>query len=313
MTLDLSTVQQAATVVLNLSVAVIIGASMSTTWLLAGSSPWAARHLGRLRLVSQGTVIAAILADVAVLWLEAAAMAEVPIASAAAAAWSVVTATHYGYAWKIGMVALLLVGATTAFPWRPKRRLAAALVRLVAVCVFLYSRSIVSHAGANGDISWAVAADWIHLLLASLWVGEVLIAGLITLREKAGPLLEDRLDTARYVEALSRSATLALVGIFITGSVSAWRGLGSLANATGNPYATILAIKLAFVAGAAMLGGANRFLVMPRLLEHLRGTGPDASADQRRFAAILQIEAILLIAGLVLAAILSSTAPPTAA
>jgi putative copper resistance protein D len=122
-------------------------------------------------------------------------MAEVPVASAAAAAWSVVTATHYGYAWKIGMVALVLV-AMTATPWRPKRRLAAALVRLVAFCVFLYSRSIVSHAGANGDISWAVVADSIHLLLVSLWVDEVLIAGLITLRGKAGPLLEDRLDSA---------------------------------------------------------------------------------------------------------------------
>lgn len=303
--------QHIATVALNLSVAVILGASMSTAWLLAGSSPWAARQLSRLRHIALCAVAAAILAAIAVLWLQAAAMAEVPVAAAAPAAWSVVTATHYGYAWSIGIGALAVVAVTTGMRSHPERRRAVCFVRLLAIAVFLYSRSIVSHAGGDGDVSWAVAADWLHLILISLWVGEVLVAGLITLRDTAGALREDKLDRVRYVEALSTSATIALAGIVITGVFSTWHRLGSLDNATGNAYATTLLIKLMLVAGAVILGGANRFLVMPRLIAQLQATGQATTVAERRFASILQIEAIILFAALVLAAILSSTSPPT--
>jgi putative copper resistance protein D len=313
MVLDLATTQLAATVALNLSVAVVTGASMSTAWLLAAASQWAARHLRRLRTVTRGAVAAAIVAAFAVLWLEAAAMAEVPVASAAPAVWSVLTATHYGLAWSIGIVAMAVVAATTAIGWRPGRLRAAVALRLVAIGVFLYSRSIVSHAGAGGDVSWAVAADWLHLVLISLWVGEVLVAGFITLRDTADSIRQDRLDRARYVEALSTSATIALTGIVVTGLFSAWRGLGSLDNVTGNPYASVLLIKVALVAAAAVLGGANRLLVMPRLIAQLRNSAPSGFASERRFALILQIEAVILFAALILAAILSSTSPPSAA
>lgn len=95
-----------------------------------------------------------------------------------------------------------------------------------------------------------MAADWIHLVLISLWIGEVFVAGLVTLREAAGSGQDGRLDRARYIEALSHSATIALVGIFVTGLISAWRGLGGVENVTGNPYATALLIKLALVATA---------------------------------------------------------------
>jgi putative copper resistance protein D len=315
MVLDLATTQQAATVALNLSVAVITGASMSTAWLLAASSQWAARHLRHLRTVTGLAVAAATVAAFAVLWLEAAAMAEVPVASAASAVWSVLTATHYGLAWSIGIVAMAVVAATTATPWRPGRLRAAVALRLLAIGVFLYSRSIVSHAGAGGDVSWAVAADWLHLVLISLWVGEVLVAGFITLRgdTAADSICQDRLDRARYIEALSTSATIALTGIVVTGLFSAWRGLVSLDNATGNPYASVLLIKVSLVAAAAVLGGANRLLVMRRLIAQLRNSVPSGFASERRFALILQIEAVFLFAALILAAILSATSPPSAA
>jgi putative copper resistance protein D len=312
MALDLPSAQLAATVALNLSVAVVTGSSMSTAWLRAGQSTWSARYLVRLRTLARAAVVAAILSYGMVLWLEAAAMAEVPVASAGPAVFSVLTATHYGFAWTIGMSALVLVAMVTAVPWRPDHAGAANLVRLLALGVFLYSRSIVSHAGAGGDASWAVAADWIHLVLISLWLGEVCVAGLVTLREAAGSAQDERLERARYIEALSRSATIALVGIFVTGLVSAWRGLGSVENAIGNPYATTLLIKLTLVGTATMLGGANRFFVMPALLVQLRDPADRTLDAGRRFTLVLQIEAIVLFAALILAAVLSSTSPPAA-
>lgn len=312
MALDLPAAQLGATVVLNLSMAALMGASLSDRWLHAKSSHWAMRNLVSLRRVCLASVTTALLACFAMLWLEAASMAEVALSEAVPAIHSVLTATHYGFAWKIGMAALTVVTVMTMLRWTPPRRPIADLVRLAAIGVFLYSRSMVSHAGAGGDISWAVAADWIHFVLISVWVGEVLVAAFVTFRHAKGAIGQDGAERAQYTQALSNSATTALVGVFVTGIISAWRGIGSLENAIGNPYSTILLLKLVLVAIAVALGGINRFLVMPRFLADLRSPGAPSIKQQGKFVFILQIESFVLVAALILAAVLSSTSPPTA-
>lgn len=301
--MELQTAQHLATVALNLGVALAVGAGMSAAWLRRAASSWAVDKLRWLRGAALAGLALALLAYIAVLWLQAAAMAEVPIAEAAPAVVATLGSTHFGAAWLGGCCALLAAAAATFFGQR------AAWLGMAALGVFLYCRSIVSHAGAEGNLSWTVAADWLHLVLISVWAGEVLVAGLGTLRRAAsGPA--DRRDQARYVETLSTSATVALAGIAATGLYAAWRALGSLDNLAGNPYAEVFLVKLSLVAGAALLGGFNRFVVMPGLLAGLRGDG--AGAPARRFARVLQVEALVLVAVLVAAAVLSSTSPPTA-
>jgi putative copper resistance protein D len=307
MEVDLALAQRIATVLLNLSLACLVGAAIATMWLRHGVSPWARSLSVRLHGALGGAVLSAVLSYIAVLWLEAASMAEVPVAAAFPAVQSVISGTHYGLAWMIGAGALLLLALS--LPGR--RGTAAAAVRLLALATFLYSRSMVSHAAAGGDFTWAVAADWMHLVLVSVWVGGVLVAGLAALRaEPADP--QSRLECAAYVRALSRSATIALAGIAVTGAFGIWRGLGAIGNAVGNPYATILLLKLVLVLCAAALGGLNRFIVMPALLKQLRQAGPAQAGAGRRFALVLRVEAVLLIAALVAAAFLGSTSPPAA-
>lgn len=310
---DLLSSQRAAVVVLNLTIAILVGASAANLWLRSASSAWAAAVLPRLRTSMRACVPVALAAYVAVLWLEAASMAEVPLASAWPAVVSVLTATHFGIAWLIGVAALVVVGLTALLAPAHRATGPANAVRILALGVFLYSRSMVSHAGAAGDFTWAVAVDWVHLVLISVWVGEVIVAGLLVLnREPSGDSM-NREDCARYTEQLSHSATIALTGIFITGAVSAWRGLGALDNVVGNPYGTTLLVKIALVLSAAALGGMNRFVVMPSLLAGLRKPHAADMRTSSRFAAILKVEAVVLLAVLGAAAFLSSTSPPSAA
>lgn len=314
---DLVLAQRAVTVILNLSLTVLVGTSAAMLWLRTRASPWAVSALPRLRaalLAASGT---AILAYLTILWVEAASMAEVPLSEALPAVRSVLTGTHFGLAWMIGAVALLATTVVSATPLRTQSRLPASVVRIVAIGVLLYSRSMVSHAGAGGDFTWAVAVDWLHLVLISMWVGEVIVAGLVTLRSPPGNTLDNRSDCAAYVEALSHSATVALVGIFATGVLSTWRVLERpedlVANPLGNPYGTTLIIKVGLVLGAAALGGFNRFVVMPSVLRSLTQLGHSGAAAGTRFARVLQVEALVLIAVLVAAAFLTSTSPPMAA
>ena len=186
------------------------------------------------------------------------------------------------------------------------------ILTLISLAVFWYTRSMVSHAASDGDFSVRLVADWVHLGLISLWVGELILAGVVTLTTSANMNALDRRARAAYVESLSSSATIALTGIFITGAYAVWRSLGSLENVFGNPYGNTLIAKLLLVGVAAALGGYNRFLVMPPWLTLERSGNAAPAVLPERFRRILWVEALVLLVVVMLAAILASTSPPGA-
>lgn len=289
--MDLELAQPAATALLNLALAVAAGAGITGWWMAPRASAWAALLARRLRQAGIVATAAAMLASACLLWMTAAAMGEVALAQAGDATWTLLTETHFGLAWMIGIGALAI-------------SLAARRTALVGLSAFLFTRSMVSHAAGDGDFTVPVLVDWLHLNLACMWVGEVLVSGFLVLAGPPG----DRTDCAAYVTSLSTSATFALAGIFATGLFSAWHNLGSLGALTGSAYGITLAAKVALVLAAAMLGGVNRFFVMPKLIASLR----DGASDGGKFRLILRLEAAVLLGVLALAAVLSSTSPPTA-
>jgi putative copper resistance protein D len=309
MGLDLSTGQHAATVLLDLSLAIAAGASASVLWLARGSSGWAARRLPRVRRVALAGVLVGLAASILVLCLEAAAMAEVPLAEAGPAVASMLSGTHYGLAWRIGAGALAVAAALVAFMPRAYAR-QAAVGMAGALAVFWYTRSMVSHAASQGDFSFPLLVDWLHLALVSLWVGECIVAGLVVLVAARDLEPADRRDRAAYVASLSSSATIGLAGIFATGLFSAWHNLGKPEDLTGNQYGNTLVLKLALVGVAALMGGFNRLVVMPPWLAG-ESTGRSAGVDlPRRFRRVLLAEAAVLLGVLVVAVVLAATSPP---
>lgn len=299
-----------ATVVLNASVALAAGSLLSGIWLARGHSAWAAARLRATRRLGLAALAAALPASAATLWLEAAIMADAPLAHAGEAVRTVLSGTHYGLAWAIGAGALAAVALLRMVrPWSARAG-AAEAAGLLVLGMFFYTRSIVSHAAAEGDLNAAVLVDWSHLVLASLWTGAVAVAALAVMPAGA-PLREDELgERAGYVQTLSDFAGVAVAGIVATGLFSAQHNVGGMANAFGNPYATLLWVKIALVLVAATLGGANRFLVMPALLDARAGTAERAQAGATRFTRVLQAETLVLCAVLVLAVLLGSTEPP---
>ena len=305
---DLATAQHLVTALLNLAAAVLTGAGVSRLWLGRGASSWSRARRRPVRSAALAGAVVALVAHVTQLWLESAAMAEVPVTEAGSAVWSMLTSTHLGLAWAIGMVGLA-AAAATAFT-QEDRSSGPALLCLGSLALFFYTRSMVSHAASDGDFSLRLLADWVHLGLISLWVGEVIMSGLVMLRTSESMNPVDRRARASYVASLSSSATFALTGIFITGLYATWRALDGFENLLGNQYGNTLMAKLLLVGVAAMLGGFNRFFVMP---PWLAAESAGKAAPERlpvRFRQILWIEALVLLAVVVLAAWLASTSPP---
>lgn len=308
MGLDLQAVQHLVTALLNLAVALVTGASVSRLWIGRDVSRWADARRQSVCKAALAGVVVALAANAVLLWLESATMAEVPVSEAAGATWSMLTSTHLGLAWSIGMFGLAM--ATVGTCMCGDRSQSSALLTLASLAVFWYTRSMVSHAASEGDFSLPLLADWIHLGLISLWVGEVFLAGGVMLRATENMTEADRRARAEYVASLSSSATFALSGIFVTGLYASWRNLGGFDNLVGNSYGNTLVAKLLLVGVAAMLGGINRFFVMPPWLAPESSGNAAPEVLPMRFKRILWIEALVLLAVVVLAAWLASISPP---
>ena len=307
---DVDFAQCAAIAALNAAAALLVGVQLALAGLLPRATPWSLARFGKLRRAAQIGVGVALLAGVVALWLEAASMAEVTPLRAWPAVFAMLIQTHYGHAWIAGTAALLVLAVAN---WRgraPQSRGLAGL-GLLALMAFFAARSAVSHAASDGGLSLAFAADWAHLVLIGVWAGTVLMAATLVLNRPAALAEQDGRHCADYLAALSRSATWALAGVGVTGLLGARHNLLGVGDLLGTAYGVTLLAKLALVALAVLLGGANRLLVMPALLSRLR-SGAGGGPELRRFVLILRIEALVLCCVLVAAALLSATAPPTA-
>jgi putative copper resistance protein D len=287
--------RSAAAAAFDIGFAAAVGALATPALLHDASSGWAARRARRCRGLFTAGAAVALVANLAWIALQAIAMTDGPIADALLALGDILANTGFGRAWAVATLALaagLVLAAACRYRAFPLRALGAVLV------VVASAQTCTGHAAANG-VGWLVPTMAVHRLATGLWAGGVFAAALVVLRESP-----DAVDVGRYARRLSGLATAALAGVVLTGAASAWHALGGslapLAPAQASPWSVALEIKLGLVALAVLLGGVNRLAVMPSL----PGAWP-------RFARVLRVESVVLLAALAVAAWLAGGEPPS--
>ena len=290
----LGALRNAASAVFDIGFAGMVGALATLALLADTSSDWAARGARRSRRLFMQANVLALAASVAWMAVQSVALSDGPPLAAIEAVGGIVTDTSFGHAWAIA-TSLLAACALLAHVkrWRPMPlRWLGVGVTLVAV-----AHANNSHAGANG-LGWQLPTMTVHLLATGLWAGAVFAAVLAVWRHAPHAV-----DGPRYARRLSRLATAALVAVAVTGVASAWHGLGGsfapLASVDASTWGFMLDAKLVLVGVAVALGAFNRLAVMPSL-----------PAAWPRFARVLRIEAVVLLAVLVAAAWLANGEPP---
>ena len=156
-----------------------------------------------------------------------------------------------------------------------------------------------------------LAADIIHSLAASVWIGALVAFVFLLLPNRNA----DESDKALY-KALHRfsgigSAVVAL--IVLTGLINSWFLVGPdrLVDFWTGAYGQVLLVKLAVFAGMLGLAASNRYRLTPALGDALDvgfSRAPPLSALRRSIA--LETIAAFVVLGLV--AWLGTLAPPTA-
>ena len=204
--------------------------------------------------------------------------------------------TEWGAAWRVqvgaavvAFIGFLLARSRIALGWG---------IALGGVLVLAVATAAGGHAVADADArTLAVATDAIHIMGAGGWIGSLLV--LVTMGHRIASRGGE--GRGRRVAALVNAfspAALAFAGMLVvTGGVSAWLRLGTLAALWTSPYGVMLIRKLVMVGLVVLAGAYNWRRMRPTL-------GADDTIDKMHRSATIELalSAVVIIMTAVLVA-----------
>lgn len=204
-----------------------------------------------LRRVRRAAAALAIVSALAWFELAVAGMADAPAAALdPATLWMTTSGTDFGRVWAVRTGGLAALWGLIAF-----KRQAARGVELGLAGLLLAGLALTGHAQAEtGRLRWLHAsADALHLLAAGLWLGGLVVLGIMIVAGRKGD--ESARNALRRFSGTGLAAVAALVG---TGLVNAWFLVRSPAALLTTTYGQILLAKLILFAAMVALAALNR-------------------------------------------------------
>jgi copper transport protein len=209
-------------------------------------------------------------------------------------------ATHLGQAWTVTTFAWLGVLALLIGAWvTPRRReplLASAGLLSLSIA---FGISWASHPAARGAL--ALAADYVHLAAAALWVGGVVGLALLVGVSRSLPHSAREALARACLLRFSRLAAPIVVVLALGGAYLALRELPGPSTLLTSGYGITLLVKSIVFVAALALAGYHRRSVVPKIA---------AGAPVAKVRGTLALEVGFLLTALAFAAILGQTAPP---
>lgn len=279
-----------------------VGSALLGAWLdKDGRAVAAPAHIASMRAQRSAVAaaVALLLAQLAWLLYEAAAVTGATLTDALPAVPTLLAQTHVGHAWAFAFAASLVLLVTTLVPHAGRLRDALLWLAVIAVAA---GRAASGHAADDGLASAALGIQTLHVLTTGVWGGLVMSAGFAVLPALGASTARGVL--IRIAGQLSSTSFVAVLFVIATGVFRAVRGTGgSLAPLTGSTWGHLLVFKLTLVALAVVLGGLNRFQALPRL----RRTA--STMDAHTFANVLYLEALAITGAFIAAAALAHSLP----
>jgi copper transport protein len=150
------------------------------------------------------------------------------------------------------------------------------------------------HADSADPRVAAVAADWVHLVAAAVWVGGIALIALVWGPGLRGRDREARTSVARHVLAPFGTVALpAFVVVAVAGTVNAAIELGRVSALWETGYGAVLLAKIVLVAALALASYLHALRLRPRLL----GANPHPPTRvERRHWLLVRSEPLLALA-----------------
>lgn len=207
--------------------------------------------------------------------------------------------TSWGTGWLVGLIGVVVtaIGVTLVRRVRPEVGWFVAALGAAAIGM---SPALTGHAAATPPVPIAVASDVLHVLMASAWIGTLLAVLFVSLPFVRGRHSIERLGSGPLIASLVRAfhpVALTCAGlVIVSGVVSSWLRLPTLASLWTSTYGRVLLLKLAFVAAVIVLGAVNWRRMLPALGDEraARRITRTASAELTIAALVLAVTAVLV-------------------
>jgi copper transport protein len=202
------------------------------------------------------------IASVLMLWLQIAiaTQADFWLPPALDVVTDYVVETRFGSLWLWRTLLWLLMGVLLLFV----RRTWAAWAALLCAVAILALTSMFSHAGAAENPIGPVFADWLHLLMAAVWIGGLAQLAVVVGSVRAG-VPNPAAATGQLVARFSNVARITVLVLVISGVVALWLQVGSLDALLDTVYGRILLFKLALIVPLLAIAGVNLVITYNRL------------------------------------------------
>jgi copper resistance protein D len=211
----------------------------------------------------------------------------------------VMTGTHAGRVLlcNCGLALILLVLSLIS---RRDQSTIETICLIVLLIMLAATRAATGHPSADGDFTLPELVQFVHLISIAIWSGGVIAAGFFVLPAMlhAGRI-EAMMD---FTRKLSRTVTVALLLVILTGVYNSYRGLGgSISHLVGTQWGYLLDIKIILVCIATLLGASSRLM--------LRTSDNLSLRQASRLTWMLRAEATVMLVILFVSAFLANSPP----
>lgn len=213
---------------------------------------------------------------------------------------TVMTATHAGRVLlcSVCITLALLVLLAVQRRWKSRTQTWSLLAVLVALAAI---RAASGHPAADGDFTLPEFVQFIHLLSISIWAGGIIAAGFFVLPKLLR--VQQNEAIAAFLRALSRTVTITLLLIVLSGLYNSYRGLGgSVGPLVRTQWGGLLDCKIFLVCVAVAIGANNRRM----LLRNRTLSLPQTS----RLTLVVRAEGVVMVLILLASALLANSPPP---
>jgi copper transport protein len=224
-----------------------------------------------------------------------------------------VTAFGRGYVDMLICFALFCVAAWTTLYLDHSDREHRSVAEIIAVTgAVLAALAVLSipgatgHAGQTSPRGLSLAADWLHLISGSLWLGG--LVGLLVLWFTL-PARGRVAGLSAVVPRFSNLALASVIVLLVTGVVATVDHMPALDALWDTSYGVAILVKIGILAAAVVVASGNLLRTKPRLIAARTDAklGPPAAGLLRR---LVGTETVLVAGAVFVAAVLSSLAPP---
>jgi copper transport protein len=295
-----------------LGIAALLGTLAFFSWVVSPSldeieEPWRTRwrDIARKRLLQVSLAAAAALAITALceLYLQAHQVGGLSYLSD-------VLKNDWGQRWiqrQIVLAGIVVALGVAYYLWkRGRRRLgdAAVWVALAGCLVYVVLLALVSHGDSVPGSFWAVGADFLHIVAASVWLGTLFQLALFLLWLRRDMPREAKTDLqASHLQRFSTIAATSVIVLLATGATNAAGQIPDWSSLYDTAYGRTLLVKLGIMCVLLLAAAANAFYLRPRLVDE-SDEGNPADDLRRRMTTAVRVELALGIAVLCAAAIL---------